>query len=171
MKFTTKVDFKAYVKLLYTLAYEKTILRLLLGVAALISLWILFYYLEILDLPKPEIYQYITLFLIAVVQPTGIFLMVRRNYKSSNQLQERLDIEISATEIHINGESYYMRVEFEKLYRIDERKKWFLLYQNNLSAIIIPKKDMSADQIIIFRNLLQKIEDVPSELHLEEFKH
>lgn len=165
MKIKTKVNFKEYVKLLYTLAYEKTILRLLLGVAILILLWIIFYYLNIFSLPKPVIYQYITLILITIVQPTSIYITIRRNYKSSNQLGEALEIEVTPKDIKINGESYYMEVKWEKLFEIIEKPNWFLLYQNNLSAIMIPKKDMSATDINNFRQILKNISDnVPVKL-------
>lgn len=81
MTIKTKVNFKEYLKLLYTLAYEKTVLRLLVGVAMLILLWIIFYYLNIFSLPKPLIYQYVTLVLITLVQPISIYVTIRRNYK------------------------------------------------------------------------------------------
>ncbi|MEO8932785.1 MAG: YcxB family protein [Xanthomarina sp.] len=160
----TKVSFKEYVKLLYGLAYERTMMKLLVGVALLILLWIIFYYLGIFNLPKPIIYQYITLLLISIVQPVIIFLTVRRNYYSSNQLREALEIEITPLEIKIQGESYYMEIKWEKLFKFVEKPKWFLMYQNNLSAIIIPKKDMSDSAIADFRELLKSIKDVPVEL-------
>ena len=119
MKIKTKVYFKEYARLLYSLAYEKTILRLLLLVAFLILLWIIFFNLNVFDLPKPLIYQYVTLILIAVVQP---------------------------------------------LFKIVEKRKWFLLYQNNLSAILIPKKDMTALDINNFKKILKGVKEVPIEL-------
>lgn len=164
MKIETKVNFNQYVKLIYSLAYEKTILRILLGVAFLILLWIVFYNLNILNLPEPLIYQYITLILIAVVQPTGIYLTIRQTYKSSNQLQETSKFEISSKDFKIHGESYYMEIKWEKLFKIVEKRKWFLLYQNNLSAILISKKDMSTSDIKNFKQILKVIKDVPVEL-------
>lgn len=164
MTIKTKVNFKEYVKLIYALAYEKTILRLLLGVAGLILLWIIFYYLNIFDLPKPIIYQYVTLVLITIVQPIGIYLTIRRNYKSSNQLREALEIKTTPKDIKINGESYYMEIEWEKLFKIEEKPNWFLLYQNNLSAIIISKKNMDQNDIHDFRQILKNINDVPIKL-------
>lgn len=103
----TKIRFKEYVKLLYSLAYERTMLRLLVLVALLLLLWILFYNFDIFNLPKPIIYQYITLSLIAVAQPAIIFITIWRNYYSSNQLRENLEIELASEMIKINGESYY----------------------------------------------------------------
>ena len=160
----TKIRFKEYVKLLYSLAYERTMLRLLVLVALLLLLWILFYNFDVFNLPKPIIYQYITLSLIAVAQPAIIFITIWRNYYSSNQLRENLEIELASEMIKINDESYYMEIEWEKLFKIVEKPNWFLMYQNNLSAIIIPKKDMNSADIVDFRKLLSGLKVVPVEL-------
>lgn len=164
MKFKTNISFIEYVRLIYSLAYERTLLRLLLGVAGLILMWIILYYLDIFDLPKPVIYQYMTLFLITVVQPVGIFLTTRRNYHSSNQLRETLAIEANSEEIKIDGESYYMEVKWEKLFKIVEKTHWFLLYQNNITAIIIHKRDMAEGDIERFRGFFKDLKEVPIEL-------
>ena len=160
----TKIRFKEYVKLLYSLAYERTMLRLLVLVALLLLLWILFYNFDVFNLPKPIIYQYITLSLIAIAQPAIIFITIWRNYYSSNQLRETLEIELANEMIKINGESYYMEIEWEKLFKIVEKPNWFLMYQNNLSAIIILKKDMDEKDIVNFRRLLSGLKVVPVEL-------
>ena len=47
-----------------------------------------------------------------------------------------------------------MEIEWEKLFKIVEKPNWFLMYQNNLSAIIIPKKDMNSADIVDFRKLI-----------------
>lgn len=164
MKIKTKISFKQYVKLLYSLAYEKIGLRLLICFAFIILLWIIFYHTNILNLPKPLIYQYITLGLISIVQPVLIFITIRSNYYSSNQLMETLIIELSKEDIKINGESYYMEIKWDKLFRIVEKQNWFLLYQNNLSAIIIPKKDMSENDINNFIKFINDTVDVPLKL-------
>ena len=160
----TKIRFKEYVKLLYSLAYERTMLRLLVLVALLLLLWILFYNFDVFNLPKPIIYQYITLSLIAIAQPAIIFITIWRNYYSSNQLRETLEIELANEMIKINGESYYMEIEWEKLFKIVEKPNWFLMSQNNLSAIIILKKDMDEKDIVNFRRLLSGLKVVPVEL-------
>lgn len=164
MTIKTKVHFKEYVKLIYKLAYERTVLKILLGVAGLILLWIVFYYLDIFNLPEPIIYQYITLALILVAQPTILFLIIRRNYYSSNQLQETLETEITPKEMKVRGESFYMEIKWEKLFKVVEKPNWFLLYQNSFSAVIIPKNDLTETQIKGFIEILNSIQNVPVEL-------
>ncbi len=164
MKITTKVSFKEYVKLLYSLAYERIALKLLVAFAFLLLLWIVCYQCDIFNLPKPLIYQYITLVLIAIGQPLIIFITIRQNYYSSNHLMETLEMELTENEVKITGQSYYMEVKWKKLFRIEEKPNWFLLYQNNLSAIIIPKKVMTENQIEEFRQILKNVDSIPVEL-------
>ena len=164
MKIKTKVTFKEYVKLLYSLVYERLIMKFLICVAIVILLWIIFYYLNFFNLPKPIIYQYITLILIVVVQPIVIYITIYRNYNSNNHLRETLEMEITPKEIKIEGESFYLEIKWHKMFKIVEKPNWFLIYQNNLSAIIIPKKDLRADDINKFREIFKDMVNVPVEL-------
>jgi len=164
MKIRTKVTFKEYVKLLYGLAYQRPIMKFLLGIALLILVWITFYYLNIIALPEPIIYQYITLALIIVAQPIVIFTTIRTVYYSSNHICQTLEMDILPKEIKVHGESFYMEVKWKKMFKIVEKPKWFLIYQNSLSAIIIPKKDLQANEISHVRKILQELKNVKVEL-------
>ncbi|GEN75300.1 hypothetical protein [Chryseobacterium hagamense] len=133
MKLKVKVTIRQYLSILFSLAYTKPLMILLVSFASLLVLWIALYHLEILNLPEPVIYQYITLLLIAVIQPMVIFITIIRNYYSSNHLRETLDMDLAEDEIRIRagGESFYMEILWPKIYKIVEKKQWFLIYQNN----------------------------------------
>ncbi len=141
-------------------------MKVILCVAFAMLSWILGYYLHFLPVPKPKIYQYITLILITVVQPITIYWTIKRNYDSSNHLGELLEIELSKTEIKVQGESFYTEIKWEKIFKIDEQTNWFLIYQNNLSAIIIPKKEFGSNQLEEFKRILNAIPNVP--IHLKK---
>lgn len=160
MKLKVKVTIRQYLKILFTLAYTKPVMIFLVCFAILLVFWIALYHLEILNLPEPVIYQYITLVLIAVIQPTVIFITIIRNYYSSNHLRETLDMELAEEEIKIRGESFYMVILWSKIYKIVEKKKWFLIYQNNLSAILIPKKELSPEQIEQVQEILGSVKTI-----------
>jgi hypothetical protein len=162
----SKITFNEYRNLLFGLAYRKPVMKILLCVALLMIIWISGYHLHILSVPKPEIYQYITLTLITIVQPLVIFMTIKRNYNSSNHLRERLELEFTQMEIKIRGQSFYTELAWNKIFKIDEQNKWFLIYQNNLSAIIIPKKAFHGDQEEGFRKILSSIPNIP--VHLKK---
>lgn len=115
-------------------------MKFILFVAALMMCWILGYYLHFLPLPKPEIYQYITLLLILIVQPVTIFLTIKRNYYSSNHLKEQLELELTKNELKMFGESFYTEIKWDKFFKIVEQKSWFLMYQNNRLRLLFLKR-------------------------------
>jgi hypothetical protein len=164
MTVKTQITFKEYLKLLYGLTYRKPIMLLILFVDFVMLVWICGYYFNLLPLPKPTIYQFITLILISVVQPLVIFNTIRRNYQSSNHLRELLEIELTEREIKIHGESFFTEIKWNKIFKIVEHKNWFLIYQNNLSAIVIPKNDFHSGELDAFLKILKGIKSVPVHL-------
>src|SRR5436190_23334449 len=164
MTIKTKVSFKEYVLLLYRLTYKKPVMKLLLVVAVSMLVWIAGYYTNILPVPKPTIYQYTTFFLITIVQPTVIYTTIRKNYRSSSNLKEELKIEFTTTEIKMHGDSFYTVLDWAKIYKVQELKDWVLIYQNSLSAIIIPKSSLIG-KLREFKHLLQSIRGLTLKLY------
>ena len=160
MKLKAKVTIRQYLKILFSLTYSKPIMIFLISFAVLLVLWISLYQFSILNLPEPVIYQYIALLLIAVIQPTVIFITIIRNYYSSNHLRETLDMHLAEDRIKIRGESFYMEILWSKIYKVVEKKNWFLIYQNNLSAILIPKKNLSPEQITQIQEILGSVQTI-----------
>lgn len=167
MKLKTNVTFKQYLQLMFKLTYQKIMFRILVGIAALLFLWIIFYQLDLFGLPQPIIYQYITLGLIGLVQPAIVFSTVHRNYYSSNQLRETLEMELTEDRIKIHGETFYMEILWKQIHRFSELTRWFMIYQNNLSAIIIPKRSLTTDQIHELRIVLAQAEQHCAKYHRE----
>ncbi len=116
--------------------------------ALLMVLWIVVYHLHLLNLPEPVIYLYITLLLIAVIQPTVIFTTILRNYYSSNHLRNTLDMDLAEDNIKNQRRILLYVNSLVKNYKIVEKKTWFLIYQNNISAILIPKKSIARADFI-----------------------
>jgi hypothetical protein len=164
MTIKTKISFKEYVLLLYRLTYKKPVMKLLLVVAVAMLVWIVGYYTNILPVPKPTIYQYTTFFLITIVQPTVIYTTIRKNYRSSSHLKEELKIEFTTTEIKMRGDSFYTVLEWAKIYKVQELKDWVLIYQNSLSAVIIPKSSLTG-KLREFKHLLQSIRGLTLKLY------
>ena len=164
MTIVTKISFKEYVTLLYRLTYKKPVMKLLLFVAFAMLVWIAGYYSKILPVPKPTFYQYTTFFLITLVQPMVIYNTIRQNYRSSSHLKEQLKIEFTTTEIKMQGDSFYTVLDWAKIYKVQELKDWVLIYQNSLSAIIIPKKSLTG-KLREFKHLLHSISGLKLELH------
>lgn len=160
MTVNTRISFREYVALLYTITYRRPIMILLLVVDLLVIGWILGYYSG-LPLPKPVYYQYLTVLLITVVQPLVIYTTIRRNYYSSSHLKQPVSIEFTQDEIRITGESFYTMLMWPKMFKVVELKRWFLIYENNLAAVIIQKRAFTPTQAQAFRTLAKDIPGVP----------
>jgi hypothetical protein len=168
MKIKTSISFKEYAKLLFDLTYKRPMIRVIVGVALLMVAWITGYYSGILPVPKPTYYQYITLIIITVIQPLAIYSTIWKNYHSSSHLKESLEIEFTSKEIKIKGDSFYTELTWAKMYKVVELNRWFLIYQNNLSAVIVPKKSFhSVEEIEEFKRLLRSLHSIP--LHLKSY--
>lgn len=171
MVIKTRITFKEYVKLLYSLAYKKPMMIVIACVGAAMLVWICGYYLHLLPVPEPTFYQYATLTIIGVIQPLVIYSTIWKNYHSSNFLKEPLEMEFTPTLIRSRGESFYTEYTWEKIFKVDELKSWFLIYQNNLSAIMVPKKSFSPEGLDAFKALLSNIPDIPVHLKDVQEKH
>jgi hypothetical protein len=154
-----QLSFKEYAKLLLTLTYRKPVMILLITAVIILLVWIVCYHAGISHLPEPTIYQYFTLFLICLVQPIVIYSTIWKNYHSSNLLKEQLEITFTETQIKIRDESFYAEYDWQKIYRVYELKNWYLIYQNNLSAITIPKKAFEHNEWS-FISLLKSIPNI-----------
>jgi len=138
---------------------------ILIVIAGLFSLiWILNGQFKFLPLPSPTFYQYITLIIIAVIQPFVIYTTIRKNYHSSSHLKEPLEIEFTHSRVKIKGKSFYTEVDWKKTFKIIELKNWFIIYESNLTAVIIPKKSLSKIQEEEFRKIVMSIKKVPVHL-------
>ncbi len=166
MKIKTRVSFQQYAKLLFTLTYRKVMMKVILCVALAMLVWIIGYYSSLLPVPKPQFYQYTTLALITIVQPLVIYSTIWKNYHSGNHLREPLEIEFTDTQIRMKGESFYTELQWAKIFKVQELKHWFLIYENSLSAIIIPKQSLSPDQGAQFITLIQSIPGIA--IHLQQ---
>lgn len=162
MTINTQITFKQYRNLLFRLAYKKPLMKVVLAVALTMIIWISGYYLHFLRVPEPKFYQYITLFLITIMQPSAIYWTIWQNFHSSTYLGEQLEIDITPETIKIKAETVYMEIKWTNIFKIDEMRSCFLIYQNSLSAIIIPKKDVPSSKHEELRNMLRLIPDVPA---------
>lgn len=164
MTIKTRISKKEYVKLLYGLTYKKPMILFILCIAAAVLLWIIGYYTHMLPVPKPTFYQYVTLMIITVIQPFTIYKTILKNYNTSSHLKEELKIECTTECIKVKGESFYTEFTWAKMYKVVELKDWFVIYQNNLSANLIPKKSFLPHQVNEFKQMLKSIPDLRLQL-------
>jgi hypothetical protein len=165
IRINTSITLKEYLKLLLKLTYRKPVMILILTVDVIVITWIILSALKFRGVPKVTFFQYSTAMLITIVQPFVICSTIIKNYRSSSHLHESSIIEITNELVKIKGDSFYTELSWLKTYKVEELNKWFLIYQNNLSAILICK-DSFRNEDIDFKEFLRNIPGL--NLHLKK---
>src|SRR4051812_32486938 len=105
MTIRNQISFNQYRRLLFRLIYRKPIMKVIIGVGVLMLTWIAGFYLHLLPIPEPEIFQFIALGLISVFQPAGIYWTVKRSYDSSSHLGVPLEMDITPAILKMKADS------------------------------------------------------------------
>lgn len=165
MLITTKITFKEYFKFLCILSYSKwtTILVTVIAFLQLIfQSYLLFQYGTSVNNSWPWAISG-SIFLIANV-PISVYLGSKKYFYSNARLQETIEYEFTPEELKIKGETFNSNMGWSKTNRIEEKNDWFLIYQSQQTANMIPKKDLSEAQIIELRNFFKGLENVKTRL-------
>ncbi len=165
MTITAKVDFKEYVKLVFTLTYKKPVMIVIVCVGLAMLTWVVGYALGFSFLPEPQFYQYTTIALILVVQPCMIFLTIRRTFISSNHLGESLRIAFDPEKISLTGAAFHTEFAWAGTFKVVELPHWFMVYQNTISAVLAPKRSFAPGEIEELKRMLKKVPGL--KLHLQ----
>lgn len=105
-------------------------------------------WLELIDFPS----------LIFLLLPLVLILSTYRLTEqtlSNKKLKENITIHIDEAKIQYEGESFHNEYKWKDLVKIKETKNWFLLYVNKNFAQVIRKKDLSTNQVIDLRTIIQ----------------
>jgi len=71
----------------------------------------------------------------------------QKEFKHNKKLQESHIYEISEESIHIKGGPFNTIFQWERLYNMTESKHCFFIWLSKTSAQIIPKREMTQDEI------------------------
>src|SRR5436190_3563920 len=150
-----RISFRQYAALLFRLTYTKPALIVIVSVGLLMAAWVLGHAWGLSFLPEPRFFQYVTLVLIFLVQPLFILATIRRTYVSSDHLGEPLEMVFDAEHMRITGRSFYTERAWARSFKVVELKDWFMIYQNTLSAVLVPKRSFKGTQERAFVELLR----------------
>lgn len=135
----TKIELKEYIKLIYLLSYRQKGMIIFHAVCILLCPLILLHFMGLLTLPSIEIligFSIVPLLFFPII----IYFSAKKTFKTHSRIQEEIIYQIDPDKICMIGESFKAEVNWDKLYKIVERKNWFLFYENQTSAHSIPKR-------------------------------
>ncbi len=149
----TKLNLEEYTKLIFTLTYRKpwTIFVTSLGIFML-TLGFLSYF-GIMSEKENMTFQFIFGSVLTFLTPYKVYATAKRNFNSNQRLQEEIEYEFTSEKMKIKGESFNSELEWNKTNRIEELKKWFLIFQSKIIANLIPKENLTELEIEEMRKI------------------
>lgn len=86
---------------------------------------------------------------------SSVYFQSKRNYASTKSIREPITYSFDASGIHIKGDSFESDLKWSTIHKVQETKRWFLFYQNNVAANIVPKSSFeSQEQLNALRELI-----------------
>ena len=99
---------------------------------------------------------FLQLFMIFISEITAK-LQVPSLLKTNNPIVENMLLKLDSNYFTFTGESFNIQMSLEKLHSVIETKKFFLLKVSDGSANVIPKRALTTDDVIQFKNIISAI--------------
>ncbi len=79
-------------------------------------------------------------------------------------IQEIVSYEFSNETIRINGESFSSEISWNSILKVEQVRKWILIYQSKMVANIIPKSDLNSNQILELNQIISTHSNIKCKL-------
>ena len=99
---------------------------------------------------------FLQLFMIFISEITAK-LQVPSLLKTNNPIVENMLLKLDSNYFTFTGESFNIQMSLKKLHSVLETKKFFLLKVSDGSANVIPKRALTTDDVIQFKNIISAI--------------
>ena len=96
--------------------------------------------------------------------PYWIYRSAKKNYDTNSRINENITYKFDTEWIEIKGESFDAKLTWNKINKVVETKSSFVIYTTEMTVSIVPKKDMSSEQIIELSNMIKRIPNLKMQL-------
>jgi hypothetical protein len=164
MKIKTQINFRDYLKLQYILTYQNYITLFSMFLAFILLVLALLQFIgEIPGSDNVNIGLYLGLYIV-ISTPLFIYIKAKRNFKTHKALQEEITYGFFTDKFTIVTPYSNAEIPWEKMYKIRELNNWFLLYQSNRIANLIPKTSLTSEEISGVREILKNVKGIKVKL-------
>ncbi|MCJ8153174.1 YcxB family protein [Chryseobacterium sp. SSA4.19] len=80
---------------------------------------------------------------------------MKKAFLSNKNIQEMIIYTFTDQKIRTEGETFDADFTWMRLYKVKENKDWFLIYQSVQVMNMVPKKNLTQDQILELRNIIK----------------
>ncbi len=155
MRVKTKVSFADYAQLNFSLYYRKPLSMLVALVGFMLLIFAVLSFEDKFHSGQSPIFLCAIGVMVVVVIPFFIYQNSKRNYYSNLRLQEEIEYDFTNDKLKMTGTSFNAELNWDKTYKIEELKKFFLIYGSKQIANLLPKNDMTSAEIAEARNIFQ----------------
>ncbi len=160
-----RLEFERYLKLMYSIVYQKPIMLFMPIVGILMLFFSIGYYINFLIVfNEPPLTQLIMGIMFTFLLPISIYIQAKKSFVTNARLTEVIKYTFNQSMIYIKGESFKSEMTWDKLFKIKEMKNWVLIYPNKHSFHLIPKDSFNLDQMEQFRKIAGQIKCVRVDL-------
>ncbi|AWA30476.1 hypothetical protein HYN48_10470 [Flavobacterium magnum] len=89
--------------------------------------------------------------------PVMLYIKSTRNFASNKRIQQPVIYEFTADKMFSKGERFNSELAMDSLYRIEETRDWFLVYQSKQVANLIPKREMTDADLSDLRRIFRTV--------------
>jgi len=159
MKFKIKITCKEYINLMYSLYYRKPVTILLVIWAFVVSVRCLTLCFSNFSEYQMEIIAGLVFGLVILVStPLRLRYTWKKQFNSNRRLQENMICELTQEKMVLTGDTFNVDAEWNKSFKIQELKNWFLIYESQSMFNMIPKSYMTNEQVILARDIFKHLD-------------
>lgn len=159
----TKLSFSEYIKLIYLLTYRKWWIALLTIWGVMIFIGSILSYFKIIYIDT-ALLDGIFGALITFGLPLMLYITAKRNFSSNKRIQEEIEYEFTGDRMILKGSNFSSELGLNEAFKIEEIKKWFLIYQSKQTANFIPKANLNQHELYKLREIFKGLVGVKVKL-------
>jgi YcxB-like protein len=153
MLIKTKLSERDFINASLVLLYTKTSTKVITGIFAL------FFAIETLTLASRHtnsFFQIIYPLLLLVFPPGTTYFAAKRAFAANKANGEAIEYDFEEAGISTKGETFNGQASWDTIYKVTQTKNWILIWRDRQVANPIPKKDISDEQAVTLKEILDK---------------
>lgn len=167
MKTTAKIEFNTYLALCYYLHYRKigTIITSAIGLIMLAI--VVLDFMSIASFTHDPTFQLTIGVVLLFIIPILYFFIIKKTYKMHKILNDEVTYEFDLSKMRISSKDFNTEISLASSYKVEELNSWFLVYYNKTSFTLIPKVNLSKEDIQELRYIFSRLKETKLKLKFQ----
>ena len=156
MKVSTHFTADEYALLILTLTFRRLTRLIIIGSALVaLSLVNLVYSVPGHGQPLFSPGYFISLGAMVMLLPLFTYMQAKKTYQSMERLHGTVGYEFTPEKFILSAPGFHGEKTWDKLFKILELKNWILIYESDTVANLIPKKELTTQEVNDIRAILK----------------